>query len=191
MEARLALESRTVTDALGPRIARTRTACRAKAAHPEGDEGAVHRRPPARRDRRRRPPCADRRRCRARTRNSRHLAPPSGIGPRRPGGEARSSRREGAVLEWLPQGTIVFDGAQERVRPHRARTRRDIWGGYRSLSAAPRPRSAFGRANGGSASTSFAIAHSLERAHPADGGGLLLSSRVGLNGAPVLAHSWQ
>ena len=70
---------------------------------------------------------------------------------------------DGAVLEWLPQGTIVFDGAQcASDDSHRARARRRLSsGGMSSASAAPRRRSISGRANGGSASTSCATTHSF------------------------------
>ena len=53
----------------------------------------------------------------ARMRSSRRPAPPSGTGPPGAAREStrRAHRRRGAVVEWLPQETILFDGARAAI----------------------------------------------------------------------------
>ncbi len=61
---------------------------------------------------------------------------------------AADRRRDGATLEWLPQETILFDGARLRgAHPDRARGRRELPGlGHAHLPGAARDRRALRRA---------------------------------------------
>ena len=127
---------------------------------------------------------------RARTRSSRRPAPRSGTGPAGPG--ARSTivlaRRRRRVVEWLPQETILFDGARAAIRlARRARRRRALHRLGRRLPRAHR----VGRALRARAYAA-ALEHRARRrtafgasARVLDGGSPCAPVRCGLNGAPV------
>ena len=132
-----------------------------------------------------------RRRAGTPARSSPRPVPRSGI--ERTAGPAPSSLEfsvaEGAVLEWLPQASILFDGIDARsdVRVELARDSVVHRFGHRLPRAHGVERALRRRARGGSASTSMrARCTGLERASGACAAAThCLRSRAGLNGAPV------